>query len=443
MAEACSPRVAVTPASETRVEMTTARPRPVRSRPVPPAPGEAGVRVVRMERWALLASRAAALLNVGVALGTGARGGQVFVLAAVLAAVLALESAALVAAVSRWGRLPSWAGWLDVAVSCAALAANAALVDGRDVHTWGFFAYPYTLVASVASGMLLRGPWRIGAAPVCLAVVYAVSDHLSSGQPWSNAVPNAASYLGIAPVVGAVAFQLRRMAAELDTSRAVAAELAAREAAVRERAQHARLLHDRVLQTLETLGKGAWVADPWMRDQVRAEAGWLRWLVERGPESVRVDRPAPAERAAPDGHGGQATAETSGLEAGIQALAQERVRQGLRVTVSLPPAGADFSRVSGPVTDALLGACYEALTNVGKHAGTAQATVWAAVEGDEAVLGVVDQGSGFEPGSRPERVGLSRSIRGRMAEVGGTVLVDSAPGEGTSVELRAPLGPSG
>ncbi|WP_147450818.1 sensor histidine kinase [Streptomyces hoynatensis] len=395
-----------------------------------------------MEWWALLAGRAAALLNVGVALGTGAGGGQVFVLAAALAAALALESAALVAAFSRWGRLPQWAGWLDLAVSCAALVANAALVHGQDVHTWGFFAYPYTLVASIACGVLLRGPWRIGAAPVCLAVVYAVSDHLSSGQPWPNAVPNAASYLGIAPVVGAVAWQLRRMAAELDSSRAVAAELAAREAVVRERSRHARLLHDRVLQTLETLGKGAWIADPWMRDQVRAEAGWLRWLVERGPEAVRVDGQVPAERAAPDGqngHGGQA--EAAGLEAGLQALAQERVRQGLRVTVNLPPAGADFSRVPGPVADALLGACYEALTNVGKHAGVDRATIWAAVDGDEAVVGVVDQGSGFEPAARPERAGLSRSIRGRMAEVGGTVLVDSAPGEGTSVELRAPLPP--
>jgi signal transduction histidine kinase len=36
-------------------------------------------------------------------------------------------------------------------------------------------------------------------------------------------------------------------------------------------------------------------------------------------------------------------------------------------------------------------------------------------------------------------VGLSRSIRGRLAEVGGRVEVDARPGRGTEVRLWAPL----
>jgi signal transduction histidine kinase len=34
---------------------------------------------------------------------------------------------------------------------------------------------------------------------------------------------------------------------------------------------------------------------------------------------------------------------------------------------------------------------------------------------------------------------LSRSVEGRVADVGGTVRVDAAPGAGTCVELRVPL----
>jgi signal transduction histidine kinase len=405
-------------------------------------PGEAARRIVRLEGAALLASRGAALLNVGIAMITGMHGGQMFALAVVLATALTVESAALGLATLRSDRLPSWVGWLDVAVSCAALAVNAVLVTGQDVHTWGFFAYPYTLVASSACGLLLRGPWRVAAGAVCLAVMYAISDHLASGQPWWNAVPNAGSYLGIAPLVWFVADQLRRLAAELDASRAVALHLAAQEAVSRERNRHSQLLHDRVLQTLETLGRGTWVADPWMREQVRAEAGWLRWVVERGQDGVRVgglggaggsDGTAVAGRASDGG-------EASDLEAGLHSIVQEQVRRGLDITTIVPPAYTDdLARVPSPVADALLGACYEALTNVMKHAGTDRATVWAAIEDGDVVVGVVDQGHGFDPRTCPERIGLSRSIRGRMKEIGGTTRIDSATGEGTSVELRVPL----
>ena len=51
---------------------------------------------------------------------------------------------------------------------------------------------------------------------------------------------------------------------------------------------------------------------------------------------------------------------------------------------------------------------------------------------------VKDDGSGFDPATTAEGVGLSRSIRGRMAEVGGRVEVRSAPGQGTEVLLWLP-----
>ena len=36
------------------------------------------------------------------------------------------------------------------------------------------------------------------------------------------------------------------------------------------------------------------------------------------------------------------------------------------------------------------------------------------------------------------RLGVARSVRGRVEDLGGTVTVVSAPGQGTEVELRVP-----
>jgi signal transduction histidine kinase len=82
------------------------------------------------------------------------------------------------------------------------------------------------------------------------------------------------------------------------------------------------------------------------------------------------------------------------------------------------------------------------LDNVVRHAGpAAQTFVLLEDDGDEVCITVRDDGIGMAPG-RPEqaadegRLGLARSIRGRIADLGGTVTVTSAPGEGTEVVLH-------
>ena len=59
---------------------------------------------------------------------------------------------------------------------------------------------------------------------------------------------------------------------------------------------------------------------------------------------------------------------------------------------------------------------------------------------DEVVLRVVDDGRGFDPearGVRSRRLGLT-SMHERAASLGGVLTVTSAPGAGTTVELRLP-----
>ena len=88
------------------------------------------------------------------------------------------------------------------------------------------------------------------------------------------------------------------------------------------------------------------------------------------------------------------------------------------------------------VTQALTGAAREALNNVVKHAGTDQA--WLSAYGDGAggvIVTIVDRGQGFDLQAKSDGLGLMRSVRHRVLEVGGKVRIDSAPGEGTSIQM--------
>ncbi|MGH3976852.1 MAG: sensor histidine kinase, partial [Pseudonocardiaceae bacterium] len=92
----------------------------------------------------------------------------------------------------------------------------------------------------------------------------------------------------------------------------------------------------------------------------------------------------------------------------------------------------------------------EALANTARHGGP-EARSWVLVEdlGTEVVLTVRDNGPGVDDAQLAEaerdgRMGVSRSIRGRVADLGGTVSLDSGPGQGTQWEVRlARVRPSG
>ncbi|TFV66054.1 UNVERIFIED_ORG: sensor histidine kinase [Bacillus sp. AZ43] len=84
----------------------------------------------------------------------------------------------------------------------------------------------------------------------------------------------------------------------------------------------------------------------------------------------------------------------------------------------------------------LIGA--EALHNVARHAGTTGAEVVLAVEDDELVVRVCDDGAGLD-GTRPGGVGL-QAMRERADELGGSLQVLSGPGRGTTVIARLPTG---
>jgi len=122
------------------------------------------------------------------------------------------------------------------------------------------------------------------------------------------------------------------------------------------------------------------------------------------------------------------------LDVRLHALAGQFQRHGLRVDlVATMGSGPD---PPWEVLDAVEGAVREALTNVAKHAGVTRVAVRAATTGDGIEVTVRDHGRGFDPATVTGGYGMAGSIRARMAQVGGTAEVWSAPGKGTRVRLR-------
>jgi signal transduction histidine kinase len=184
-------------------------------------------------------------------------------------------------------------------------------------------------------------------------------------------------------------------------------------AQARAREEVARTLHDGVLQTLAVV-------------QRRSSDDELVVLAREQELELRAylagDRP-----------------QTEEIGAALRAAAAriER-RDGIRVEVLFVDDDPPF--VAPAVVEAVAGAVGEALTNAHKHGHATRATVFVDID-DELFCSVKDDGRGFDPAASPPGSGITRSIEGRLAEVGGSAVVDARPGSGTEVRLTAPLRP--
>jgi two-component system NarL family sensor kinase len=139
-----------------------------------------------------------------------------------------------------------------------------------------------------------------------------------------------------------------------------------------------------------------------------------------------------------------------------------RLRPALLDTLGLPAAlehlGSEFDGVGTTAVDVavegearelpevvktvLFRIAQEALTNIAKHAGAGRVALRLQFGGDGAVaLRISDDGQGFDAEavhSHPERgLGL-RSMRERLAAIGGSLQVESRPGHGTQIDAQVP-----
>jgi signal transduction histidine kinase len=110
-------------------------------------------------------------------------------------------------------------------------------------------------------------------------------------------------------------------------------------------------------------------------------------------------------------------------------------REGLAIEVDGP---GEHLPVGAEVEEQLYRIGQEALANVVKHARASSATVRIAVADDTVSIEVSDDGRGFDPAAvGPDHFGL-RSMRGRVADLGGRLEITSTPGRGTAVRVEVP-----
>jgi signal transduction histidine kinase len=130
--------------------------------------------------------------------------------------------------------------------------------------------------------------------------------------------------------------------------------------------------------------------------------------------------------------------ETLGLVASLQGLCSEFSLQHeltVRFTHSHTP-----DRIPKDVTLCLFRITQEALHNVVKHSGAAEATVELSGHTDEISLSIRDSGRGFDVNSVEGVSGLGlNSLRERVRLVRGQLSIESRPSQGTRIHVRIPL----
>jgi signal transduction histidine kinase len=324
-----------------------------------------------------------------------------------LAAGLVAAALAFTAACTYlWQRRP--ATLVHPGMVAAELAIGAALLvaDGLVRPTGTVFSTGQSLgsvwpLTGVISAGIVFGPWGGALAGVVLGACRYVSTVLNritsydAGRGLSLA--NTTVFYAMAGgVFGYVVLLLTRAREEV--------------AAARAREEVARTLHDGVLQTLALVERRA--TDPALSRLAREQERDLRAY-------LFGDRQAP-----PTDVGAALRAAASRCEEAY----------GVLVTVLVPD---DLPPLEAAATAALAGAVGEALTNAGKHGPASKVVVYVEEADDGGVFcSVKDDGPGFDPRTTPPGVGIARSIRARVEEVGGEAGVVSAPGEGTEVRLR-------
>jgi signal transduction histidine kinase len=127
-----------------------------------------------------------------------------------------------------------------------------------------------------------------------------------------------------------------------------------------------------------------------------------------------------------------------GLQHGTASFCHEFSEQH-GVAIELAQEG-QLEHIPEMVSIVLFRVLQEALSNVAKHSGSDLVTVFLRVDGDQALLRVIDQGRGFDTESVRRASGLGLiSIRERLRLVGGTMRIISSPGQGTTAEAVVPI----
>ncbi|MCW2690152.1 MAG: histidine kinase [Mycobacterium sp.] len=327
------------------------------------------------------------------------------------AVLTAWTAACAVAYLRGFGRRPAWVIAELAVVVLLMLSTKLIATDqwALDNQSW-----PTTLWATNAtiSAAILLGP----VAGMLSGLAVAVTSTAVKGVVNVDLGRNASLVIELAVglAVGMAAQTARRSHAELQRAARLAATTDERERLSRE-------VHDGAIQVLALVARRG-----------REIGGATAELAELAGQQERALR---------------RLVSTADIDTGAQSAAAVDVRamlrrrQSDRVSVSLP---ATPVLLDGTVAAELEAAVVNALENVRSHAGpAARAFILLEDLGDSVTVSIRDDGVGIAAGRLEEavgegRIGVSKSIVGRMDWLGGRAHLNTAPGAGTEWELTVP-----
>jgi len=263
-----------------------------------------------------------------------------------------------------------------------------------------------------------RGGRMIGyllALLVLNALLMAYALHI--GYPWQALVwmPTVTAIIGVLVVVD-------RMGVERDTALRLSHDEVRRLASLAERERIGRDLHDLLGHTLS---------------MVALKSDLAGRLLERDPAAARLEIDE-VSRVARD-----ALSQVRRAVSGIRAAGIAAELASAKLLLETDGVAFDYrfddgftgSALPAGVESALAMTVREAATNIQRHARARRAEARFGMEGDEAVLRIVDDGRG---GTIVHGNGLS-GMRERIEGVRGRLRIGNGEGGGTTIEARVPL----
>lgn len=328
---------------------------------------------------------------------------------ALFAVLVGWSLACGVAYLQGFGRRAAWVA-VELAVVVALMLSTEFIASDQwalDNQSW-----PTTLWATnvTISAAILLGPIAgMGAGAIVTGTSAALKGYVSINVGRNATV---VIELAVGLAIGMAAQTARRAHAELEQAARLAASLEERERLSRE-------VHDGAIQILALVSRRG-----------REIGGPTTELAELAGEQERALR---------------RLVSAGGARAPVGAVADLvpllRSRSSDRVSTSLPGTPVMLDSAVATEIDA---AVANALDNVVAHAGAdAHAFVLLEDLGDSVVVSVRDDGVGIAAGRLQEaadqgRVGVSKSIVGRLDWLGGTAQLSTGPGMGTEWELTVP-----
>ncbi|WP_182908549.1 sensor histidine kinase [Microbispora sp. H13382] len=290
-----------------------------------------------------------------------------------------------------------------LAVVCALYIALVMRDRSFDVVVFGLMPQPYLMLAS---------PWSYVGAVATVLSTFAARGYLDEpGVLWRLVGSS-----GLVVAIGLFVDYVSRQSAQNRTV-----------GVLEERARLAREIHDTLAQGLSGIVTQLEAAEQAMPDlrAVRTRIALAKELardnLREARRSVDALRPGPLAGA--------------GLETALaEAAARWSRTSGVAAAVSVEGTPRPLP---GEVQTTLLRAAQEGLSNAARHARAGRVAITLTYMDDEVTLDVFDDGVGFDPDAPGAGYGLA-AMRERAGGVGGTLTVESAPGEGTALCLRIP-----